>query len=292
MPVQRGSRRSFLSVRSLGIALVSASLLVFVLLKMYTLMHAHNDNAYGISLSSAAALRSMKRRPRIVAFGDSLTERGTEEPFGWVNRLSAAYARKADVINRGYNGYNTKWAIKYCLDDVISLEPDMVIVFFGANDAVFESVPQFVSINEYKSNLVSIIGAIRSALGTKTYILLISPPQIDIEMLREYNTIKKKALLIDRSNERTSLYARACMDVAAFMQTKDPASGHRVAAADAFASLNDKRFLVDGLHLSEQGHSELYTLLDVVIQQRLPDMSAGQLSIAGTIWSDIVQGAA
>jgi hypothetical protein len=75
-------------------------------------------------------------RPVIVAFGDSLTQRAfmtaaasevshmqitstsdnvdrshVGEGPGWLSLLSEYYARKVDVINRGFSGYNSKYGL-------------------------------------------------------------------------------------------------------------------------------------------------------------------------------------
>ncbi|OMJ08795.1 Isoamyl acetate-hydrolyzing esterase 1-like protein, partial [Smittium culicis] len=45
----------------------------------------------------------------IVAFGDSITQRGQDPKMkGWVSQLINRYIRKLDVLNRGFAGYNTK----------------------------------------------------------------------------------------------------------------------------------------------------------------------------------------
>lgn len=43
-------------------------------------------------------------RPMFVLIGDSITEYGFEAPHGWALKLSAKYARRADIINRGFGG--------------------------------------------------------------------------------------------------------------------------------------------------------------------------------------------
>lgn len=81
-------------------------------------------------LSHAAAMR-----PAFVCFGDSITQRGFAP--GWTGMLADAYQRKADVINRGYSGYNTRWALQL-LPRVFPAgapPPELVTLFFGANDA-------------------------------------------------------------------------------------------------------------------------------------------------------------
>ena len=48
-------------------------------------------------------------RPAFILFGDSITQRGGAVG-GWATRLAERYTRRADVVNRGYSGYNTAWA--------------------------------------------------------------------------------------------------------------------------------------------------------------------------------------
>lgn len=60
-----------------------------------------------------AALRGgspPRNRPQVMFLGDSLTERGENgETSGWVSRMRNHYVRSADVVNRGFAGYNTKY---------------------------------------------------------------------------------------------------------------------------------------------------------------------------------------
>lgn len=52
-------------------------------------------------------------RPMFVLIGDSITEYGFQAPHGWALQLSAKYARRADIINRGFGGGLHR--IRYCL---------------------------------------------------------------------------------------------------------------------------------------------------------------------------------
>ena len=73
-------------------------------------------------------------RPVFVTFGDSITQRGFAP--GWSSQLADAYQRRVDVINRGYSGYNSRWAVQL-LDRVFppAAPPQLATVWFGANDA-------------------------------------------------------------------------------------------------------------------------------------------------------------
>jgi hypothetical protein len=45
-------------------------------------------------------------RPQILLFGDSITQHAAGR-YGWATELAEVYSRKADVINRGFSGYNS-----------------------------------------------------------------------------------------------------------------------------------------------------------------------------------------
>lgn len=96
-------------------------------------------------------------RKRVVMFGDSITQHGFNSEYGWVASLADWWTCRIDVINRGFSGYNTKWALKMIDTVVIPEHPDLVFIFFGANDAVDESEMQHVSLVTYRSNLIKII---------------------------------------------------------------------------------------------------------------------------------------
>ena len=82
---------------------------------------------------------------RFVLFGDSITQ-GSFSVGGWGARLADHYARRADVLNRGYSGYNTRWALEL-LPHVLpaapapATPPTLVTVFFGANDSACPTRP-------------------------------------------------------------------------------------------------------------------------------------------------------
>lgn len=98
----------------------------------------------------------MHLRPPIVLFGDSITQfaygespLGTPVRIGWASLLSEAYQRRADVLNRGFSGYNTRHALALVPKLFASKTgaggdnnsngngnlPLFCTVFFGANDA-------------------------------------------------------------------------------------------------------------------------------------------------------------
>jgi isoamyl acetate esterase len=147
--------------------------------------------------------RRITTRKLAVLFGDSITQHGFNPSLdGWIAALAHEYSRKIDFINRGFSGYNSKWGLRILEKSVISLSPDLVVLFFGANDAVFEQVQQYCSLQEYSSNLSAMIKLVKAG-NSQTKILLLTPPPIAEDMLKKYNSQKGKSVLLDRTNERT-----------------------------------------------------------------------------------------
>lgn len=105
---------------------------------------------------------------------------------------------------------------------VIEESPDLIFIFFGANDAVDPSVKQFVPLAQYLSNLRLMVHEIRKVqrnhlLPPFSHILshfhslkhlpevavaLITPPPVWEQKLEEMNLLKGKPLARDRTNER------------------------------------------------------------------------------------------
>ncbi|XP_044957521.1 GDSL esterase/lipase At5g62930-like [Hordeum vulgare subsp. vulgare] len=104
-------------------------------------------------------------RPRLVLFGDSITEQSFR-PGGWGVALADTYSRKADVVVRGYGGYNSRWALFLIqrIFPLVGLPPVATTIFFGANDATLlgrTSERQHVPVEEYRQNLKTIVNHLK-----------------------------------------------------------------------------------------------------------------------------------
>ena len=96
----------------------------------------------------------------------------------YVFSLSAFWVRRIEVLNRGFGGYNSRWGLKILNGAVVAARPDIVIIFFGANDAVDPQVPQSVPLEEYTSNLREMILRVRLELPATTIILMTPPVMV------------------------------------------------------------------------------------------------------------------
>lgn len=155
---------------------------------------------YQMDIFHSKEIVSLHHRPRIVVFGDSLTQRGYfaqdtpngQESFfsfcclisyhnffigeyyaGWVALLSSWYSRKADILNRGFSGYNSQWGVNIMDDVVLSINPDLCFIFFGANDAVDSQVLQHVDLESYRKNIELMIKKLQQVIENQTKVTLV-----------------------------------------------------------------------------------------------------------------------
>eukprot|EP00878_Enallax_costatus_P018304 GHUV01019262.1.p1 GENE.GHUV01019262.1~~GHUV01019262.1.p1 ORF type:complete len:336 (+),score=88.76 GHUV01019262.1:991-1998(+) len=220
-------------------------------------------------------------RPSFVCFGDSITEFGYNGPSGWVSLLSQYYSRKADVINRGMAGWNTRWAkqvLQASLQQLMPQQPSngssssstnssssgselwspgvqLLTIWFGANDAVsptgkdgYLSVP----VDEYKSNLANMVSTARDA-GVPN-ILLITPPPVN-----ETAWAKVQGRNVsDRSTSQVRKYVAAAKALATELKLPVLDIFALVSAlpAEERAAWSD-----DGLHPSASGQAMVFRAL-------------------------------
>ncbi|KAK4480706.1 hypothetical protein RD792_013788 [Penstemon davidsonii] len=128
-------------------------------------------------------------RPLFVLFGSSIVQLSYSNG-GWGAILSDIYARKADIMLRGYYGWNSRRAIKI-LDQVFpkdaTIQPSLVIVYFGGNDSMgphSSGLGPHVPLPEYIENMRKIAIHLKS-LSDKTRIIFLSCPPVNEAKLRE-----------------------------------------------------------------------------------------------------------
>jgi len=114
---------------------------------------------------------SLRIRPTILLFGDSITEFGfgVDGKIGWASLLASTYSRRADVLNRGFSGYNTHHALGVLPsilghptnEDNAKIPLLFCTVFFGANDCSMPTARQHLDIDSYDQNIRNIISNLR-----------------------------------------------------------------------------------------------------------------------------------
>ena len=179
----------------------------------------------GAPVDSIAGIpRLIGSRAMVVLFGDSLTQRGYQQ-CGWVSAVSNYYGRKADVFNRGYGGYNTKYGrhLMRSLFPISSLAMYthtttgkylLATVWFGTNDAVHSNRPAHVPLEEYKANMEYMVSYLQDFFY---FVVVISPPPVHETTRLQYQKIKygeKATNQIDLTNEKVREYATIAKQVA------------------------------------------------------------------------------
>ena len=233
-------------------------------------------------------------RPTIVLFGDSLTQYswGGGGEVGWASLLASAYSRRADVLNRGYSGYNTRHALEV-LPRVFGdedLKDSMLFctVLLGANDSALPGERQHVPLEEYRRNLEQIVTSIQERSGVSPIILMTPPPVDEIRWMVQWGNTQP-----DRRNDVSRDYGSACKQVAAHHEN--------CAVLDVFDVLGGNgsdyhRHLSDGLHLSGSGNTLIFEALLKLIHDRFPDLAPmggdgktkkSGIPIEEALWSDL-----
>ncbi|OMO59945.1 Lipase, GDSL [Corchorus capsularis] len=171
-------------------------------------------------------------------------------------------AEQADVLVRGYGGYNTRWAL-FLLHHLFPLDSKKhqlaTTIFFGANDAALlgrNSERQHVPVEEYKENLSKIVKHLKECSPTML-IVLISPPPIDEEGRMEYAraTYGEKAMkLPERTNDMAGVYAQGCVELAEELGVRSINLWSKMQETDGW----QKKYLSDGLHLTPQGNAVVF----------------------------------
>lgn len=172
--------------------------------------------------------------PQLLLLGDSITEYSAKWPSGLAPALATRYARRLDVINRGYSGYNSR-TIRIALPHILSsVDTELAgcILFLGTNDAALSHTPQHVPMLEFRENMAYILDAVSQRTSR---ILLLTPAIADEKQWPEH------------SNVQTQPYIDAVEELA---RERDL----------PFVNLrklfqNNLKLLDDGLHFTNDGYS-------------------------------------
>jgi lysophospholipase L1-like esterase len=137
------------------------------------------------------------------------------------------------------------------------------IIWVGANDAVLPAYPHHVPLDKYKQNLKEMVSRIRAHGEGK--ILFITPPPIDVEMLKVHHRRKGN----DRDAEVTKGYARACVEAAGELGVGVVDFWEVVKSR---AGTNPRGWFTDGLHLGPKGYRALEETVMEFIGREWPEL--------------------
>jgi lysophospholipase L1-like esterase len=258
-------------------------------------------------MSTATTSTTFTTRAKILLFGDSITQQSFSAlDCGWGAHLADRYQRRADVLNRGFSGYNTGWFLKlaateYGKNDLFNHDNvQLVTIFFGANDASHPTwnARQHVPLLQYQSNLKEIVSLTRLNFGPHVKIIMISPPPVCHEGRLRYQKVQYKEKAtgeLERTLELSGQYAQGARQVAeelnlpfldlwTMMQFSSSTEGGGDDEAKMVVERADWRsFLSDGLHFSASGNKFVGESILHMIDQVLPDLSVQPCPETGNI---------
>lgn len=229
------------------------------------------------------AITTYKPRPAILLLGDSLTQLCWE---GWGAHLSNVYQRRADVINRGLSGYNTKFFLQLPDETIFpglqgaagASKCSLVILWFGANDTGLPGLAahHHVSLEDYRKNLHALLDRVQRVTACP-HILLLTPPPVHHGQRLAFQKAKygpKATGELERTLENTGLYAAVCKQVANERDVPCCDIYHKMQESPTDGSTGDwSQYLHDGLHFSPAGHAWLGETLVDAINDAFPDLS-------------------
>lgn len=188
-------------------------------------------------------------RPSFVFFGSSIVQYSFSKE-GWGAILADIYARKADILLRGYAGWNSRHALQV-IDKIFpkdaAVQPSLVIVYFGGNDAVGphpSGLGPHVPLPEYIENMSRIAKHLKS-LSEKTRIIFLSCPPVNEEMIRQSPILR----VMERTNELCRKYSEACIQLCNDMDLKVIDLWTAMQKRDDWATI----YFTDGIHFSAEG---------------------------------------
>ena len=198
-------------------------------------------------------------RRKVLLVGDSITQQSFSVPHGgWGAGLQDWYQRTADVFNRGFSGYNSRWirqSLQKIFPESSPLNKDvmLVVLLLGSNDSACPPSTQHISVVEYSDNLSAIIAHFVS-IFPGAHFILITPPQVDNQQWP------------DRSIPQVTEYAAVVRRLA---------TEHKIPVLDLW---QDNKFLVspedlrDGLHLGLSGNKKVCEGLQDLIRKTFPQL--------------------
>lgn len=241
----------------------------------------NNISPKGTGTNTEGMSTTALERPKLLLLGDSLTQTSFE---GWGGGLAHIYQRRADVLNRGMSGYNTRWFIEYAKHGGVWYEPGKIAlttIFFGANDAsLAEHNPHHhVPLEEYKANLKTIVSTTQEYFP-ESQILLITPPPVHHEQRFVFQKERygdQATGVLERTLESAGQYAEACKTVAEEVE---------LPVLDLYTIMQEAvddfgKFFCDGLHFSKAGHDIVLEHLLKAIETNFPALAVTPDPITG-----------
>lgn len=231
---------------------------------------------------------------KFLMFGDSITEYAfnqfpgdcTVPQFCLGAGLQQAYARKLQVVQRGFSGYTSRDGVPLC-SSILKAEHDdveeskkikLAYVFFGTNDARKKGLSsdnrESIPLDKYVSNMKLIVEEFKS----RNIPLIVVTPGLHSQEL--WDKVDPQDLVTGdyRDNETNKLYADAIKDAITDVPVV-PLFDIMAEWMDANHSTDYADLLYDGIHLSGTGSRLLFDAIMQTIDAHFQHLSPQYLPL-------------
>lgn len=194
---------------------------------------------------------------RIYVFGDSLVAGTYDSEGGWCDRLKRDMHRitadsqdgtKYQLYNLGIGGETSRGLAARVKNELaarhVAAWPAIVIIATGKNDSRLTNGQEAVGLDEYRQNLTTIVEAAREVTDRIMIVGLGPCAAGDVNFKQHVY-----------SRERIVQYDAALTDQAQALGVP------KIDVYDAVASLGDRAFYRDNLHLSDEGYAAVYEII-------------------------------
>ena len=196
------------------------------------------------------------KKIKILLLGDSITKGtvlGVEANHTFAHFLKSYFDKQhldVEIINAGISGECADQALDRLKDEVITLQPDIVTIMYGTNDAYIDEGKEEgrLSLEEYKRKMANIIRQLQDE--QIRVVLMTSIP------MASHRRVNEEPYLESGSNYFLKPYIAACREIA---------ENHKVSLVDNYRHWEEKAemgqnlddWLIDGVHPNEVGHREI-----------------------------------
>lgn len=190
--------------------------------------------------------------PRVVFFGDSITD-------AWSNPAAGGFFPGRPYVNRGIGGQTTTQMLLRFRNDVVALQPRVVVILAGTNDVAANSGP--TSFETIKGNLASMaeLATVHRIKVVLASVLPVADDKKDESGLLRVQTATRPPAALSSLSRWLAEYAREKRHV-----YLDYASAMTDANGAFKAELND-----DGLHPNAKGYAVMAPLAEKAIAEAL-----------------------
>ncbi|KAG4025361.1 hypothetical protein MFRU_060g00370 [Monilinia fructicola] len=233
---------------------------------------------------------------QFILFGDSITQ-GSNDPngFSFASALQNAYARKLDIVNRGFAGYNTNHALEVLPQFFPTPEQARVrflLIFLGANDlSRGPFMNQYVPLHQFTENLKKIISH-PLVKAHNPSIILVTPAPVDEATCKDTNVewgVSDEPRRVKDTRDYRNAVKKigedeklAVVDIwSKFMSSCGWNEGDDVTKMPGLEENGKderlRKLLYDGLHFSGEGYKILFEEVTKCIAEKIPDQTPEKL---------------